>query len=90
VPLQPTGQRNWESTILEEEPQAPGYGTQNCGMTTNSVNDFLVCRYSPSGNYPGQFPYGQGAAAAPATNAPPPPAAVGEEQNTTGDQGAVQ
>jgi hypothetical protein len=46
-------------------------------MATNSVNDYLVCRYLQSGNYPGQFPYGQGAAAAvadeeSAAEAPPP------------------
>jgi hypothetical protein len=41
-------------------------------MATNSVNDYLVCRYLQSGNYPGQFPYGQGAAAA----------AVAEEETT--------
>jgi hypothetical protein len=49
VPLQPTGQRNWESTILEEEPQAPGYGTQTCGMATNSVSDYLWCAAIPRG-----------------------------------------
>jgi hypothetical protein len=51
-------------------------------MATNSVNDYLVCRYLQSGNYPGQFPYGQGAAAA-----------VAEEETTLGtlgDQGAAQ
>ena len=35
-----------------------------------------VCRYLQSGNYPGQFPYGQGAAAA--------AAAVAEEETTLG------
>ena len=50
-------------------------------MATNSVNDYLLCRYSPAGNIFGQTAYGQGA--------PPPPAAVGEEQNTLGDQGAA-
>jgi hypothetical protein len=40
----------------------------------------------PGGNWIGQFPYGQGTAAA-ATNATTTTAAVGEEQNTTGDQG---
>jgi hypothetical protein len=33
-------------------------------MATNSVNDYLVCRYLQSGNWVGQFPYGQGAAVA--------------------------
>jgi Cysteine-rich secretory protein family len=28
-----------------------------CGMATNSVNDFLVCRFLPMGNYIGQTPY---------------------------------
>jgi Cysteine-rich secretory protein family len=28
-----------------------------CGMATNSVNDFLVCRFLPMGNYIGQAPY---------------------------------
>jgi hypothetical protein len=56
VPIQPAGQLHWASTVLEE-PQAPGYGTQNCGMATNSVNDYLVCRYLQSGNWVGQLAY---------------------------------
>ena len=68
--LLPAGQLHWSDSVLEE-PQAPGYGTQNCGITTNSVNDYLVCRYSPSGNFLGQVPYGQ-----------QPAAAVGEEETT--------
>ena len=34
MPLQLAGQHHWTSTVLEEEPQAPGYGTQNCGIAT--------------------------------------------------------
>ena len=46
-----------------------------CGLASDANQDYLVCRYLQAGNFPGQFPYGQGAAA------------VGEEQNTLGDQG---
>jgi hypothetical protein len=53
VPLLPVGQRHWGSTVLEEEeeeePQAPRYGTQTCGMMTNSVNDYLWCAAIPQG-----------------------------------------
>ena len=57
-------------------------------MATNSVNGFLMCRYLQSGNYPGQFPYGQGAAAAVAeeetTLGPPADQAVtGDEEEFT-------
>jgi hypothetical protein len=56
-------------------------------MATNSVNDYLVCRYLQSGNYPGQFPYGQGAAAAVAeeetTLGPPADRAVAPEEEFT-------
>jgi hypothetical protein len=45
-----------------------------CGIATDANQDYLVCRYLQAGNFPGQFPYGQGAAA------------MGEEQNTLGDQ----
>jgi hypothetical protein len=48
VPIQPAGQLHGASTVLEEEPQAPGYGTQNCGMATNSVNDYLWCAATSS------------------------------------------
>ena len=53
-----------------------------CGMATGSVNDFLVCRYSPPGNYDGQLPYGQGAAPAvdeEDAGAPPADQAAGDE-----------
>jgi hypothetical protein len=49
-----------------------------CGKATDANQDYLVCRYDRSGNYPNQVPYGQ----------QPPAAAMGEEQNTLGDQGA--
>jgi hypothetical protein len=48
MPVQPAGQLHWASTVLEEEPQAPGHGTQNCGMATNSVNDYLWCAATSS------------------------------------------
>jgi hypothetical protein len=41
-----------------------------------------VCRYLQSGNYPGQFPYGQGAAAA--------AAAVAEEEKNKEEEGQQQ
>ena len=51
VPIQPAGQLHGAGAVLEEEeeeePQAPGYGTQNCGMATNSVNDYLWCAAIP-------------------------------------------
>jgi hypothetical protein len=47
-----------------------------CGIATDANQDYLVCRYLQAGNYPGQVPYGQGAAA------------VGEEENTLGNQAA--
>jgi uncharacterized protein YkwD len=53
-----------------------------CGMATGSVNDFLVCRYSPPGNANGQLPYGQGAAPAAGdedAGAPPADQAAGDE-----------
>jgi hypothetical protein len=53
-----------------------------CGMATGSVNDFLVCRYSPPGNSDGQLPYGQGAAPAAGdedAGAPPADQAAGDE-----------
>ena len=50
-----------------------------CGKATDANQDYLVCRYDQSGNYPNQAPYGQ-----------QPAAAMGEEENTLGDQGAVQ
>jgi hypothetical protein len=89
-----------------------------CGIAQQQVGanvwDILACRYSPSGNWQGQLPYGQqpqqqqqpARATSPETQAfvdegaaqqgagaPPADqgaAAVGEEQNTLGDQGAVQ
>jgi hypothetical protein len=50
VPIQPAGQLHGTGAVLEEEeePQAPGYGTQNCGMATNSVNDYLWCAATSS------------------------------------------
>ena len=45
-----------------------------CGIATDANQDYLVCRYLQAGNYPGQVPYGQAAAA------------VGEEENTLGNQ----
>jgi hypothetical protein len=58
-----------------------------CGMATGSVNDFLVCRYSPPGNSVGQLPYGQGAAPAVAdedAGAPPADQAAGDEGDGVG------
>jgi hypothetical protein len=84
VPLQPTGQRNWESTILEEEePQAPGYVVHKLAVWRPTVSMTIsgVCRYLQPGNYPGQFPYGQGAAAA---------AAVAEEEKNKEEEGQQQ
>jgi hypothetical protein len=77
VPLQPVGQHLWEYTVLEEEPQAPGYVVHKIAVWRQTVSMTIsgVCRYLQSGNYPGQFPYGQGAAAA---------AAVAEEEDGSG------
>jgi hypothetical protein len=56
-------------TPMEQDGGAPNYYwhyTQlvwrttteiGCGMATNSVNDFLVCRFVPMGNIFGQAPY---------------------------------
>jgi pathogenesis-related protein 1 len=30
-----------------------------CGFSSSGVTDFLVCRYSPQGNVPGQVPFGR-------------------------------
>jgi hypothetical protein len=53
-----------------------------CGIAQQTIGtntwDMLVCRYLPSGNYPGQVPYGQGAAA------------VAEEETTLTDQAVVE
>jgi hypothetical protein len=53
--------RHWEDDF-----QNVGHYTQmawrsstrvGCAIATNGQNDFLVCRYSPQGNYFGQRPY---------------------------------
>ena len=73
------------SSVLEEEPQAPGYVVHKLAVWRPTVSMTIsgVCRYLQSGNYTGQFPYGQGATAA---------AAVAEEETTLGppaDQGEL-
>ena len=77
MPLQPNEQHLWASTVLEEEPQAPGYVVHKIAVWRPTVSMTIsgVCRYLQSGNYPGQFPYGQGATAA---------AAVAEEEDGSG------
>jgi hypothetical protein len=85
VPLPSDGQLHWASTVLEEELQAPGYVVHKIAVWRPTVSMTIsgVCRYLQSGNYTGQFPYGQGATAA---------AAVAEEETTLGppaDQGEL-
>ena len=74
MPLQPAGQHRWASTVLEEEPQAPGYVVHKLAVWRPTVSMTIsgVRRYSPGGNWVGQFPYDQGAAAA-----------IAEEEETT-------
>ena len=58
---------NWQGGVLTEENWAPaGHYTQmvwkdtkqvGCGVTAASVNDYLVCHYSPTGNSIGIAPY---------------------------------
>jgi hypothetical protein len=48
-----------------------------CAIGTDANQDYLVCRYSPTGNYIGQTAYPVGAAA------------VGEEETTLGMPPAV-
>lgn len=43
-----------------------------CALASDAYQDYLVCRYSPTGNWIGQVPYGAGAAA------------VAEEETTLG------
>jgi pathogenesis-related protein 1 len=43
-----------------------------CGLASDANQDYLVCRYAPTGNWIGQVPYGAGAAA------------VAEEETTLG------
>jgi hypothetical protein len=75
VPVCPAGQLHGAGAVLEEEPQAPGYVVHKIAVWRPTVSMTIsgVCRYSPGGNYVGQFPYGQGAAVA---------AAVAEEEAT--------
>jgi hypothetical protein len=67
VPLHPGWQHMDASTVLEEEPHAPGYVVHKIAVWRPTVSMTIsgVCRYLQYGNYPGQFPYGQGAAVEP-------------------------
>jgi uncharacterized protein YkwD len=59
--------KNWHGGVLTEENWYPTshYTAMvwkttteiGCGMATGSVNDYLVCHYSPWGNFIGQSPY---------------------------------
>ncbi len=58
---------NWQGGVLTEENWGPvGHYTQmvwkdtkqiGCGVSSASVNDYLVCHYSPTGNSIGMAPY---------------------------------
>jgi hypothetical protein len=58
---------NWPGGVLtEENADLAGHYTQmvwkdtkqvGCGVAAGSVNDYLVCRYSPTGNSIGKAPY---------------------------------
>jgi hypothetical protein len=56
--------RSWD-----EDVSAVGHYTQmiwsstrrvGCAVTSNASDEFLVCRYEPSGNWTGQSPYASG------------------------------
>ena len=59
--------KNWQGGVLTEENAASaGHYTQmvwkdtkqvGCGVAAASVNDYLVCQYSPTGNSIGKAPY---------------------------------
>jgi hypothetical protein len=48
VPIQPAGQLHWASTVLEEEPQAPGYVIHKLAVWRPTVSMTIWCAATSS------------------------------------------